>query len=403
MSKDDSTVAKALFDHPLYKEFVQVKNVLASGNHICWIAGGAVRDLLLGRMPFDFDLVTDATTEEILALFPEALSIGASFGVVKLKLPDSKFFDLATFRRESDYIDGRRPSRLDFATPAEDALRRDFTINALFWDDVEKKVVDFTQGLNDLEQKIITCVGRPDIRFQEDHLRILRLLRFSVQLQFKIEEQTLVAAISLVKSLEKISGERIWAEWLRMSPFIIWSDFFKNDLARAVVGSLFPIQLERDFHPDLMIQLKNIDSSACSSLAKFFYVFLRLTKSADLLFKFLKTRLKLSRNELAVFIDVQYFIRFYATLKINEWVYEIEQVPALLSTGQLFFDIGLFPVFDEVQKKFLNRPAKLITGNDLIGKVEHVKMAEVLKKIRLLQFEQPSLSKQEIFNKLNLV
>ena len=404
MSAENKNVATALKDHVVYPHYVQVKNQLRAKGFVCWIAGGAVRDLILGRIPADFDLVTDATTEKILEIFPEALTIGVQFGVVKLVLENQLFFDLATFRRESDYIDGRRPSHVDFATPEEDALRRDFTINALFWDDEKQQVVDFVGGLNDLQHGLIKCVGQSAVRFKEDHLRILRLLRFSIQFGFKVEAQTLQAATEQVKSLEKISGERIWNELIKMVDFICWSQFFKNSFVRIIFESLFPIQLPHSFSDQLENQFVRCDqitpSGVQNGLYKFFYFLLMLSRSYDVLVKNLRTRMKVSKSDLQILENFHFCLLNQPQLSDIEWLYEIEKNPQLLAVFEFLSYLQLPFNFIEIQKKYISRPPKVVDGNDLRGLVEHPQMGAVLKKIRLLQFVQPDLDKALILERL---
>ena len=400
MLAENRNLATAFQDHVVYPQYVQVKNLLRAKGFVCWIAGGAVRDLLLGRVPADFDLVTDATTVQILEIFPDALTIGAQFGVVKLVLENQLFFDLATFRRESDYLDGRRPSQVDFATAEEDALRRDFTMNALFWDDEKQLIVDFVGGLSDIKNGEIKCVGNPEVRFQEDHLRILRLLRFSTQFNFKIEVQTLQAATQQVKSLEKISGERIWNELVKMADYIQWSHFLKAPFARIIFESIFPIQLPNSFSEPLEKQFVFCNKISGFGFSKFFYFLLILSRSFEVLVKNLRTRLKVSKADMQVLERFHFCLQNQSEFTDDDWVYEIEKNPQLLSSLEFLSGLGLSFNFTEVARHYNSRPMRVIDGNDLKGLMEHREIALVLKKIRLLQFAQPSLNKSQILEHL---
>lgn len=174
-------------------------------------AGGCVRDYLLGRRPKDYDVVTDAVPEQIIPLFRKTLKIGARFGVVIVIL-EGKQVEVATFRTESDYQDGRHPEKVEFATAKEDAMRRDFTVNGMFFDPISRQTLDFVGGREDLQKKIIRTIGNPDERFGEDYLRLLRAVRFAIQLDFEIEEQTWQAVCRHAPKIRQISPERIAME-----------------------------------------------------------------------------------------------------------------------------------------------------------------------------------------------
>lgn len=186
---------------------------LAAAGHLAYWVGGCVRDLLLGREPKDFDIATAAQPQEVLALFPGSELVGAHFGVVLL--PNG--IEVATFRSEAGYVDGRRPGEVRFETsPRLDAARRDFTINALYYDPLQERVHDFVGGRADLSAGIIRAIGNPSARFAEDHLRLLRAVRFAARFQYTIEPGTLAAMRAAAPLLPRISGERILAEMNRM-------------------------------------------------------------------------------------------------------------------------------------------------------------------------------------------
>lgn len=178
-------------------------------------AGGCVRDRLQEVEPHDFDIATSATPKQVQNLFPKTLAIGAHFGVI-LVLIDDQPFEVATFRSESDYADGRHPSKVEFATLQKDAERRDFTVNGLFWDPIAKKLYDFVGGEQDLQKKIIRSIGDATTRYQEDHLRLLRAIRFAVKLGFEIEENTFKAIEPLHASLNRVSRERVRDEFSKI-------------------------------------------------------------------------------------------------------------------------------------------------------------------------------------------
>ena len=175
------------------------------------LAGGCVRDMLLRRTANDYDVATNAHPEDVMKIFKRTLKVGAKFGVVIVLIEDKKV-EVATFRTETGYADGRHPAAVKFAGAAEDAGRRDFTINGMFYDPLKKEVIDYVNGRADLKKKLIRTIGRPAERFGEDYLRMLRAVRFSTQLGFAIEPRTFSAICSSAKNISKISGERIAME-----------------------------------------------------------------------------------------------------------------------------------------------------------------------------------------------
>ncbi|HEV2330171.1 MAG TPA: CCA tRNA nucleotidyltransferase [Verrucomicrobiae bacterium] len=179
-----------------------------------WV-GGCVRDFLLGRDPWDIDIATDARPEQIERLFARTVPVGKKFGVVVV-VEKNHDFQVATFRSEEDYRDGRRPEKVVFGNARADALRRDFTVNALFYDPVSNTTHDWVGGQEDLRAKIIRTIGLPEERFGEDHLRLLRAIRFAAQLNFEIEPGTYAAVKKLAQKIRLISSERVRDELLKL-------------------------------------------------------------------------------------------------------------------------------------------------------------------------------------------
>jgi poly(A) polymerase len=175
------------------------------------LAGGCVRDMLCGKKPKDHDVATGATPVQVCRIFRRTIKVGAKFGVV-IVLVDNQQVEVATFRSDAGYSDGRRPDKVRFTSAEEDALRRDFTINGMFYDPLKKEVIDYVDGRGDLKRKIIKTIGNPTERFSEDYLRMLRAIRFSAQLGFKIDKNTLSAVKKYADKITKISGERIAVE-----------------------------------------------------------------------------------------------------------------------------------------------------------------------------------------------
>lgn len=189
-----------------------VLKTLNGAGYEAYLAGGCVRDRILGIEPSDYDITTSATPTQVQAIFPKTLSVGAAFGVVKVLRDDNCELDVATFRIDGDYTDNRRPDSVAFTTSAqEDVKRRDFTINALLMD-IDGKVIDYVGGQEDLKSKTLRAVGDPTTRFYEDPLRMLRAIRFSIKYGLNIEVNTWKSIQALYNNILKISKERITEE-----------------------------------------------------------------------------------------------------------------------------------------------------------------------------------------------
>ena len=195
-----------------------VAKLRAAGHQALW-AGGCVRDQLLGKTPKDYDVATDAEPERIREVFgrKRTLAIGAAFGVITvLGPPEAGQIEVATFRRDIGYSDGRRPDAVSFTSAEEDAKRRDFTINGIFFDPVAAQYLDYVGGQEDLQRRIIRAIGNPHERFAEDKLRMLRAVRFAATFDFALDAATLAAIRSHAGDIAVVSAERIAAEMKRM-------------------------------------------------------------------------------------------------------------------------------------------------------------------------------------------
>ena len=189
---------------------------LREAGHQADLVGGAVRDLLLGAQPKDFDVSTDARPERIMDLFPKSGQVGAHFGVVLVRDAGAQV-EVATFRSDHDYNDGRRPASVHFESdPREDVLRRDFTINGLMMEAATGEVLDYVGGRADLERRVVRAIGDPDARFLEDHLRLLRAVRFAARLGFEIESATFEAMARHHALILKVAAERVREELTRI-------------------------------------------------------------------------------------------------------------------------------------------------------------------------------------------
>lgn len=190
----------------------EIAKLLSDAGHIAYFAGGCVRDKLIGKEPKDYDIATSATPDQVLEIFPKGDKIGAHFGVILVK-QRGFHFEIATFRTDGSYQDGRRPESVTFSTPEEDAERRDFTVNGLFENPVTGEVIDYVNGQEDLNNNTLRAIGDASERFQEDGLRLMRAIRFAIVHQLDVEPSTWEAIQEQAHLLEKISVERIQEEF----------------------------------------------------------------------------------------------------------------------------------------------------------------------------------------------
>lgn len=224
-----------------------VRRLRAAGFDAYW-AGGCVRDRLLGRVPKDYDVATNARPEQVRQIFGRrrTVAVGVAFGVITVVGPrEAGQIEVATFRQDAEYSDGRHPDGVIFSSPAEDAARRDFTINGLFYDPVDHRVLDFVGGQADLAQGLIRAIGDPYQRFREDKLRLLRAVRFAAAFEFELEPRTRqalgeMAAEIVVVSPERIAAEmeRILVDWHRVRAVRL---LYETGLAAAILPEIVPV------------------------------------------------------------------------------------------------------------------------------------------------------------------
>jgi poly(A) polymerase len=196
---------------------VEIIRYLHENGHQAFLVGGCVRDRLMGNIPQDYDVATDALPDQITTYFPQSERVGAQFGVVLVRGKEGAQVEVATFRSDGLYTDGRRPDRVEFETdPRQDVLRRDFTINALLENPIDGEVIDFVGGGQDLAKGIVRAIGDPERRFREDHLRMLRAVRFAARLEFTIDPLTMAAIRKLALQVRSVSAERIRDELVRI-------------------------------------------------------------------------------------------------------------------------------------------------------------------------------------------
>jgi len=232
-----------------------VRRLRAAG-HEAYLAGGCVRDRLLGRAPLDWDVATSARPEAVRALFPRTVPVGVQFGVI-LVVEDGARFEVATFRSDDAYLDGRRPSAVHFGSARDDAGRRDFTINALFEDPLTGEVHDFVGGVADLRAGVIRAIGDANARIAEDRLRMLRAVRFAARLGFRIDSATHTAIVTAAPTLGDIAAERIGDEIVKILTeggarrgFELLAETGLLPVVLPEVDRMRGVQQSPDYHPE---------------------------------------------------------------------------------------------------------------------------------------------------------
>jgi poly(A) polymerase len=260
-------------NHAMLKDFAtSIVQTLRQRGFQAYLVGGCVRDLLLGREPKDYDVATDATPQQVIEIFPETYAVGAQFGVVLVPAPDggiegdaatehssrSHAVEVATFRSDIGYSDGRHPDEVRFSRqPEEDVARRDFTINGMLFDPLNGEVLDFVGGRKDLEAGIVRAIGDPERRFVEDKLRMLRAVRFAARFEYTIEPATFRAIQELAGQIEVVSRERVRDELTRMlteghahRAFLLLdeSGLLRNTLSQ--ISAMKGVEQPAEFHPE---------------------------------------------------------------------------------------------------------------------------------------------------------
>jgi poly(A) polymerase len=259
-----------------------VRRLREAGYQSLW-AGGSVRDLILGQIPADYDVATDATPEQVMAVLPyRAITVGISFGVVRVRAPRQAGVEVevATFRSDGAYIDGRRPESVVFGSAELDAARRDFTINGMFLDPLSDTLIDYVGGEADLRNRVLRAIGDPMARLREDKLRVLRAVRLAARFQLQIEPATLAALKAMAGHVVGVSAERVAQELRRMlvhdSRAEAMDLAFDTGLIATILPTLLPmkglfqgkpVQPEGDLWDHTMLVLKLLSPSPSFSLA----------------------------------------------------------------------------------------------------------------------------------------
>ncbi len=229
---------------------------LRDEKHQAFLAGGCVRDALLGKAPKDYDIATDAQPGEVQRIFPQTIPLGTQFGVVLVVL-EGESFAVTTFRFDGPYLDGRHPSHVRFGSMEEDIMRRDFTINGMLYDTYQDRVIDLVDGEKDLKRGLVRAIGDPRQRFEEDRLRMVRAIRFAAGLQFEIEENTLRAIQGQAPTITQVAWERIGEETSRVLTEGGARRGFELMDATGLLGALLPevvalkgVEQSPEYHPE---------------------------------------------------------------------------------------------------------------------------------------------------------
>lgn len=241
---------------PQKEKAIAIIKRLRQEGYESYLAGGCVRDMLLRKPPQDYDITTNAKPDDIARIFPKTIPVGAQFGVM-LVIIEGQAFEVATFRHDGPYLDGRRPAHVRYGSLQEDIVRRDFTINGMVYDPIGDRVIDNVGGQRDLENKLVRAIGSPRARFEEDRLRILRAVRFAASLGFAVESETFRAICDLAPGIGQISWERIGDEITRIlteggakAGFDLLDQTGLLKILLPEIDALKGVEQSPDYHPE---------------------------------------------------------------------------------------------------------------------------------------------------------
>lgn len=417
-----------------------IKTLRAAGFSAYW-AGGCVRDMLLGIRPKDFDIATSARPDDLKKIFSKIHPIGEKYGVV-IAEEKGHHFEIATFRSDSGYSDGRRPDAVLFTNPQEDAKRRDFTINGLFYDPTEDKVFDYVGGQDDLKNKLIRFIGDPSERIREDHLRIIRAIRFKNAFDFQYHPATFQALKKYAKLSAKVSGERLRDELNKMIAHPSFPQALMDMEDTGVLAAVLPeiqamkgvaqppeYHTEGDVFEHTLRALKALKPDA--SLILRWAVFLHdagkpetfkiaerirfdhhSEKSAEIAGKILG-RLKFSNKDTEI---IQWLVEHHMSVFnvldmkvgrrrhwfLNPWYLDLLEVNRCDTAGTVPADFTtyekVFALYRKDMKALPKEPKRLLTGDEImkILKIPPGKrVAEILEELRMLQLEKKLKTKPE--------
>lgn len=391
---------------------------LQKAGHIAYFAGGWVRDFLLKVPSDDIDIATSASIEEIRQLFPHTIPVGIAFGIL-IVVEEGHSFEMATFRKEKAYLDGRRPTSIESATPEEDAQRRDFTINGLFFDPIQEKLWDFVDGQNDIKKGIIRAIGDPHQRFLEDRLRMMRAVRYSTRFQFPIECDTEQAILYHAQSLfPSVAIERIWQEFQKMAKSPHFTEGLLSLHKLSLLAVIFP-SLKNIEISELKKRLIPISLLPLSTplIAKLLFLFpgISLTEALEIC-EYLKTS-KLDK-ELTSFLHSSQSLllmplSWQARVEAVEWAHFYAHPSSSLALEIANFEQDDSPSFlhfhrqkqEELSLHIQRIQAKtpLIRAEDLIQKgiSPGIQMGVLLKEAEKISINENLHDKSSILEKLN--
>jgi putative nucleotidyltransferase with HDIG domain len=419
---------------------------LQESGFVAYFAGGCIRDALRGKAPKDIDIATSAKPHQVQGMFRRTVPVGVQFGVVRVLEGDLEF-EVATFRSDGVYLDGRHPEFVEFSTPENDAVRRDFTVNGIFYDPVKDQLIDFVAGQEDLSRKLIRAIGSPSKRFGEDRLRMIRAVRFAVTLAFEIESGTWSAIRSEAKEILAVSPERVRDELLKILAHAHRVRGFdlldKSGLLAAIlpeVEALKGCQQPEQFHPEgdvfvhtrMMLGLLEPEANGAQALSVLLHdIGKPPTRSFDPVDQRIRfnghdrvgaemaeqvmTRLRFSRHESnevveavrnhMVFKDVQQMRpaklrRFMARPNFGVEL-ELHRVDCAGSHGDLENYRFLLNKASEFAREPLI-PPPLIRGDDLIalGLKPGPRIGQLLEEIQTAQLEGEVISREQAFELL---
>lgn len=389
-----SEIGKSLRAHPDYSHFLSVSNTLMQNGFKAYIAGGAVRDLLIGRQPKDFDFATNATPEQIEALFEKTIPVGKKFGIIVVVV-GSLSVEVATFRRDGEYVDGRRPESIQIASPEEDARRRDFTVNSLFYDFQTDQVIDYVGGLQDLKNRVLKTVGLPEIRFQEDYLRILRLLRLAVELDFQIDPSSLNVACGLMNQILKVSYERIHVEFIKALASAYPERAFDLFSQAGLFSTLFPqMDWSEASIRSHFIQMRSLDRDEETIWLGLFSGQAQINLEKEL------KNMKCSRSVIDHVLGIVKFWKDWnsqaAPRRLSEWIarsFSLDR-KKLLHLGKINQWISV-PEISEFNS-WLELPDRLLSGDDFLQNgFQGAQISVLAKELVCLQIEEVISSREE--------
>lgn len=388
-----------------------ILNRLHQEGFVAYIVGGSVRDFLRGETPKDYDIATSATPEALERIFSKALTVGRAFGVFKVPvesrdLESHEFVEVATFRSDLDYKDHRHPTAVEFKGPEEDAKRRDFTINALFFDLKTQSIIDFVGGFDDLKHRILRAIGHPSLRFKEDALRLLRAVRFSVRFGFTIEEETKKAIQMRANLIEKISAERIRDELTLMlkgrDPHIAFRKLKELGLLERVLPEIVTVP-ERELewvsklHENRSLELAWAALLVNSEKTVPVTTRLRLSHDQSQVIEYLVTHLSKFREVFRM--REATLIRWISHAHFEDLL-RLHQAVAVATDGNLAAYEFALSRYRELKKARASDPLfgeKLITGEDLIqlGLRPSPLFSEILQTVDDLALEKRLKTKEE--------